>query len=49
MTFDMALHQSIYKAQRIPGDKLVILEDSGHGLAEETSKAINAILSFLRE
>jgi len=49
MTFDMALHQSICKAQRILGDRLVILEDSGHGLAEEMDKAINAMLGFLRE
>jgi len=36
-------------AQRIPNAKLVILEGSGHGLAEEMDKAISAILGFLRE
>lgn len=36
-------------AQRIPNARVIILENSGHGLAEDIDKAISAILNFLRE
>ncbi|MEM2213892.1 MAG: alpha/beta hydrolase [Candidatus Nezhaarchaeales archaeon] len=35
-------------ASTIPNAKLIILEKSGHGLAEEIDKAIAAIIDFLR-
>ncbi|MCC6043208.1 MAG: alpha/beta hydrolase, partial [Candidatus Verstraetearchaeota archaeon] len=36
-------------AQRIPNARVIILENSGHGLAEDIDKAISVILNFLRE
>jgi len=45
----LPVENAIIMAQRIPNAKLVILENSGHGLAEEGRKAISAIIDFLRE